>query len=259
VKRGKCRLCEKETDIHNSHLIARAFYLRLRGKGRGNTDPHIVTSEGARSTSYQYRQHLLCKTCESRFKDGGEDYVLGISAQPDPFPLLEIITAANSKYYRENSYKACDAISTPSIDRSKIIYFAVSVFWRASIVNWRMRDGTSSVRIMLGSRYNEEIRKYLMGEGALPRQCALEVNVATDLPSRNVIAAPNGKHNDKVAGFAFQACGIHYNFAVGGRISNSAYNLSILKQPQQWIVAFSFLEHPPFVLKQKEKGLGRFL
>jgi hypothetical protein len=246
VKHGKCKLCQLDKPLCESHLIPRAFYKRLRGTGTGNTDPYMVTSKGARSTSAQYQDHLLCLECETRFKDGGEDYVLGISATQTGFHIFDILQATTASFSRPdcNLYTAAE---TPTIDREKIAYFALSIFWRASIKTWKLRQG-KHVRIELGKKYNEELRKYLVGETRPPNSAAMSVAVTTDLKHRKVVFPPTGSVRGQSPGFSFLVCGIHFELAMGGTIPAYLKHLSILKGPEQYIVAYDFTEHPAFQL-----------
>jgi hypothetical protein len=247
VKRGICKLCLLERDLRKSHLIPRAFYKRLRGTGKGNTDPYLITGKGARSTSAQYQEHLLCLECETRFKDGGEDYVLDISATQTGFQIFDILQATTASFSRPDCslYTAAD---TPTIDREKLVYFAFCIFWRASVKSWPLRQGKHA-RIELGNKYNEETRQYLMGVAQPPTSAAVSVAVTTDILQRKVVFPPTGSVRGQSPGFSFMVCGIHFDFAIGGAVPTYLKNLSILKLPEQYIVTYDFTEHPPFRLK----------
>ncbi len=79
-------------------------------------------------------------------------------------------------------WRAYSAAETSTIDRAKLAYFALSVFWRASVHTWTSDDG-AEVRIEFGARYNEELRRYLIGATALPKKAALLVAACTDKAS----------------------------------------------------------------------------
>jgi hypothetical protein len=56
---------------------------------------------------------------------------------------------------------------SPTVDRDRLGYFALSVFWRASVHIWKQRDG-ASITIDLGKSYDESLRQFLLGQSALP-------------------------------------------------------------------------------------------
>ena len=66
----------------------------------------------------------------------------------------------------------------PRVD--EYLYFAASIFWRASARAWS--EDTSRERFALGSTYDEQFRLYLLGEADFPRNGRLFVHVWSDDP-----------------------------------------------------------------------------
>src|SRR6266851_5737539 len=54
----------------------------------------------------------------------------------------------------------------PGVEIGKLAYFGASMFWRASVHDWRVGTDKSS-RIALGL-FEEKLRRYLLGEIAFP-------------------------------------------------------------------------------------------
>lgn len=166
---GICKLCLEDKDLQNSHLMPRALYVKSRGPGKkGNQDPFVVTVEGGKQSSFQTKDYVLCRECEQRFSKNGEDYVMRIVTDREGrFPFLEMLNNAPTRTIGKDwiHYTVTD---TPDIDRDKLAYFALSVLWRASVHIWEQESG-KPVSIDLGKKYNEQVRRYLLG-GRLSRR-----------------------------------------------------------------------------------------
>src|ERR1700722_12658005 len=124
---GKCKLCLQTKELQNSHLMPRALYVKSRGPGdRGNQDPFVVTVEGSKQSSFQTKDYVLCRDCEQRFSQYGEDYVMGlVTKRNGQFPLLDLLNKATTRTVGKDwtHYSITD---TPNIDREKIAHFALS-------------------------------------------------------------------------------------------------------------------------------------
>ena len=147
----------------------------------------MVTKRVAIPSSRQPKDYLLCNECEQLFCRNGEDYAMRQVHNGKNFPLLETIRrslpierGADSETY------ALAAI--PSLDTAALAYYAVSVFWRASVHVWRLGD-SNTISIDLGP-YEELIRQYLLGQCAFPDTVALGMFVGTDSSSQNSLSPP---------------------------------------------------------------------
>src|SRR5207245_1882393 len=142
------------------------------------------------------------------------------------FPFLEMLETIKPTAEHPN-WKTYSAIDTPTIERDKISHFAISVYWRASVHTWEYEDG-SKIRIELGPKYNEQIRRYLLGETAVPRNLSLQVIACSDLVNRMTFFAPeeNQKHKDRT--FIFLARGFLFFFRVSNTLTEYQKRLSIV-------------------------------
>jgi hypothetical protein len=239
LKRGKCKLCLLEKDLQESHLMPRALYRKARGSGqKGNQDPHLLRASGRRPSSYQVTDYVFCRECEQRFSKNGEEYVMGLVTRQDlRFPFLEMLDAIPT-ITKTEKWRMYSAAQTPNIDRAKIAYFALSLFWRASVHTWQMDDG-EKVRIELGSKYNEEIRRYLLGEASIPHNAALLVTACTDRESQISFFMPGENKKVKDRSFGVGVRGLFFLF----RITNSQppwhARLSMINTPEEWISAYN--------------------
>jgi hypothetical protein len=234
---GICKLCLVNKDLRKSHLVPRSLYKKVRTRGAGNNEPGIrfVNGRTGRS-SHQFQDCVLCAECEHRFNVNGEDYVMRLTLRDGRLPLLEMLERARTTAERDG-LKAYSTADTPEVEREKLAYFGISVFWRASVHTWHDQDG-NPLRIELGNRYNEEIRRYLLGSAPPPPLAYLAVHVCTDELHRHIFYPPcrNIKHASKI--FEFLACGIRFTFGIGKSFPDLFRDSSILKRPNEWITSF---------------------
>jgi hypothetical protein len=161
---GQCKLCLQIRALQDSHLMPAALYRRGRLDGDPNPYPTMVTARGKFQTSKEIKDYVLCRECEQRFNRNGERYTMSQVAQKGggSFPLLQTLRscqqtkeAYGATYYGQSA--------TLTIDRDKIGYFALSVFWRAGAHSWRRPFGANN-QIHLGE-HQEMLRLYLLRAG----------------------------------------------------------------------------------------------
>lgn len=158
----QCRLClQHVTKLCRSHFLSAGIYKILRDDDEKNPNPWSITAKAAFQSSWQMTAPLLCGSCEQRFSKGGEDWVLRRCLQKDrTFPLMSILASRTPDVSSNGTpTRIYYAVKIPEIDISAIAYFAVSIFWRASIHPWN-DDG--SIPVNLGP-FQEQFRKYLLG------------------------------------------------------------------------------------------------
>lgn len=106
---GKCKLCDKEKELQNSHYVPKFIYDWLKKEGTGafrNPEKGInrIFQDGN-------KDYLLCYECEQKF-------------------------SKREKRFSENIFKPVvnDEITSFKIDDS-FIYLMVSIFWRLTLTN----------------------------------------------------------------------------------------------------------------------------
>jgi hypothetical protein len=215
MEQGICKLCLVEKPLCDSHLMPQGFYYRVLGE-EDNPHPVVVTERGSRESSLQVRGHVFCKDCEERFDRRGENYALRMVALRERFPLLEELESVKPSF-AQKEWRAYNQRDTPGIDRDALTYFALSVFWRASVHTWRSADkGGEPVRIDLGDQNNEVLRRYLLDEGPIPTTMTLFFVVCTDRFSKGSFYLPS--LSNKVGfqwNYGFAACGYFFSLMVG--------------------------------------------
>jgi hypothetical protein len=135
----------------------------------------VITPSKTITSSKQVSSYFLCKCCEGRFSDNGERHILDQCARPDgQFKLRKLLQAA-SPLYDTPKFKVYDAQALLGSKVDQYLYFAASVFWRASSHSWNETAGIS-----LGTKYQEQFRLYLLGQAAFPQNARIHVHVSSE-------------------------------------------------------------------------------
>ena len=239
---GTCKLCLNNRDLRDSHLMPRALYRMARGSGvKGNQDPHVLSAKGRKTSSHQIQDYVLCHECEERFNKNGENYVMRVvTKRTGQFPLLDMLTAIPTPLKGRN-WTAYVAAQTPGIERAKIAYFALSIFWRASVHTWEQESGEKT-RISLGKKYNEEIRRYLLGETPIPKNANLLVAVCTDELSQKIFFVPGENDKVKDGSFGVMVRGLFFQFRITNIPAPWQARLSMVNTPHEPISVWNCFE-----------------
>lgn len=156
---GQCALCLKEADLCRSHLISKRFYDGVKENGKTiKITENIATIPpgGGQATCY-----LLCKHCEDHFSRFEKIVLKDRCRGNDEFPLLEKAKKATNKHYLAgftDSYTLFPD-SNIEIDWKTYTLFALSVFWRCSVV---ARHQDTKQYFNAFGKYQEDIRKLLL-------------------------------------------------------------------------------------------------
>ncbi|MFZ0856024.1 MAG: hypothetical protein WAN10_04140 [Candidatus Acidiferrales bacterium] len=224
--------------------MPRALYRMARGLGtKGNQDPHLLTAKGGRPSSHQVKDYVLCWDCEQRFSKNGEHYVMGLLTKRNKiFPLLEMLNNV-APTMKGPSWKMYSSSDTPIIDRDKVAYFAISVFWRASVHTWELENGEQT-RIRLGDKYNEQVRKYLLGETSVPKNASLQVIVCSDVTNQNTFFPPQENQKVRDRSVIFLARGVLFFFRMSSTLQGFQQRLSVVNNKQGWITTRNCADRP---------------
>lgn len=175
-----CGLCLKPSKLQDSHLLPAALY-KLSRDSTGGTDPNpvVVTRSKAITSSKQVSSPFLCEDCEQRFSDNGERYVLAQCARPNGQCKLRELLQAASPLFDTPKFKVYDVQPLLGNKVEQYLYFAASVFWRASAHSWKMGNDLVG-QISLGAKYQEQFRLYLLGQTAFPQNARIVLHVSSE-------------------------------------------------------------------------------
>ena len=209
-----CKLCKLDRELRESHFLPAAVYAQLRENTQQNPNPVLMTSRISLTTSKQITGRVLCAECEQRFSRLGETWVLANMARPEGFPIQEALVAAKPIAANETfAYYSSAAVA--AINMEALVYFALSMFWRASAHMWRNVSGFME-GIELGP-FEESIRRFLLGD-KFPTDTVILVSV---WPTTDVLPAAYTPRRGRAPGyhcFNFLIPGLEFKLLTGRQI-----------------------------------------
>lgn len=216
-----CSLCREERTLMKSHLLPRAIYSDLKGFFSDDNDDLVIADFKGNSaffSDFQYKQPLLCEDCEDRFNKHGEKFVLQeYNKRKDKFDLLEKLNDLPTYHSIQGDYWY-DPSDYKNLSPEKYLYFASSIFWRASITKWRKLP--SDYKNALGPTYTEKFRKYLLNKGIFPKNACLVVFVDNAKCLSRMAAFPSVSKESGYHQHTFIIPGIKFVLLVGKKVIN---------------------------------------
>jgi len=133
---GTCALCRAVAPLCDSHLMPTAVFRLLRRLTGTNRHPIVFGPGYAYQTSRQMKAHLLCRDCEARFDQRGEKWVMANCHRgANSFKLRTAITSRPPDELWKD-IRVYSLTNNPILGQSAadmLVYFALSVFWRAGV------------------------------------------------------------------------------------------------------------------------------
>jgi len=228
-KSNRCYLCLQERELRESHLLPKALYRLVRAGTRSpNAHALQITRYGRQSSSRQATQPLLCAECESRFDRCGENWVLRHCYRGRGRFRLRTMLEQSQPLYTSSDLAIYCGSHIPEVNVEQLVYFCISVFWRASVKDW-WSSGHKYESINLGTKYQEEIRRYLLGDLKLPDSFAVTVilsNLTKPVLAFNfpVSSRIEGAHSHRL-----HIPGMTFLLAVGKQAGQSLSEIDILR------------------------------
>ena len=202
---GVCKLCHKTAKLCKSHYLGRVLYKLSRV---GGEDPVVMTPKLVTITPRQMWAHLLCEVCEQKLNKLGEKPVLKLfNDASDNFPLLNRMNLAiPHKVEGKAIIYSGEAIG---IDTEPLAHYALGVLWKGSVHKWiTLKRQESTVDL---GKYQEPIRRYLVGEAGFPNGVYITVTVCIDLGSQITIYAPSKLEETQYPTNSFLARGLWFH------------------------------------------------
>ena len=122
---------------------------------------------------------------------------------------------------------------------NRLLYFGVSVFWRASVAPWK--DRGRNLRLISLGRYEEEFRRYLLGEVQFPAKAALILHISKEVVPEMTVAFPRTNRDFGFFRHKFYVPGLLFIMYVGNRMPDSAVEGSLNSQEKAvaWLCNFT--------------------
>lgn len=229
----QCALCLQVGNLQKSHLLPASLYRKARTPVLPNPNPMVVTARASVQSSLQVADYLLCRDCEQLFSSKGEQYVMTQVFDGRRFPLLDTLRSTTGQKMG-SEFVAYSQRTTPNVDRNKLGYFALSIFWRASVHVWKRR-GEAPITIDVGKSYNESLRQFLVGQAGFPSNVVVYVMACTDGTSQECFFAPSLGFKGNYHTYTFQAKGLLFFMTVGKLIPPELINFCTVSGPERWI------------------------
>jgi len=228
-----CKLCRSSSDLRVSHFIPAAAYKIL---ARLNQSPPVVVSDKvAIQSGKQMEDYLLCSTCERRFSENGENWVLGHCFRGDNNFKLKSMILTQEALWGNDGIKAYPAANVPEIKIDKLAYFAASIIWRGAVHQWKL-DRIPVTRLEIGPKYEKELRQYLMGKAPFPSNAVVWVSVIPTDELSHTFTPPFGEKDlRQFWKYRFTVLGLRFIFLLGNRLDKEARLMCSYRSPENWI------------------------
>lgn len=174
---GECALCRRRRRLMESHIMPKALYRLVRNPGSKNPHPVVASPSRRGKSSFQVTSRLLCAECEARFDHNGEAWVMRHCYRGCGVFRLREILQQSAPVIEDQEVLVYSASDSPAIDVGQLVYFCCSIFWRASVREWSV-FGERLEPIDLGKKYQEELRRYLLGEDDFPHTATASIFVS---------------------------------------------------------------------------------
>jgi hypothetical protein len=216
---AECGLCKKIKSLRNSHLLPAAVYKLSRTPTiKKDPNPVLVTNKKALTSSKQVSTPFLCEDCEQRFSKYGETYVLAQCARPNSqFNLRELIKTA-SPLIDIPEGKVYNVQPLLGSNVGRYLYFAASVFWRASAHSWKIGNEIVG-QISLDKQFQDQLRLYLLGETNFPQNARIFVHVSSEAQPDMITVFPCSTKVNGVSRYKFYILGLLFILFIDNDLS----------------------------------------
>lgn len=248
----ECALCLEARPIVSSHLVPSGFYKLMRDNRQQNPNPILIGESRTTQTSSQIEAPLLCAVCEERFNRQGERWVLQNCFRDKGDFKIQTELLAAAPLHRLEQVTVYPGSRMPGVDVEALVYFGISVFWRAGAREWRLHD--HSKRLDLGP-YQEDLRLYLMTQGPFPKHAALWINVSPAPEPQLVGVFPHGGRRDEYHQFTFAVPGLAYHLFLGKRMPAVTRVMCSATSPERFIYVSTNLDD--FVIHSLASSISR--
>jgi hypothetical protein len=222
----------------DSHLIPAALFAYCDTPEMG---PVRVGGGVVFTTDRQIHDYLLCKVCEDVLNRGGEAWMNPkFCTMQRVFPFYELLVSGPVAE-NEPDGGLYFAASNPLLDTEKVAHFAMGIFWKASVHSWK--GGEVDPMIELG-RYSDQVRTWLRGETAFPKNVCLSVMVSPPRRAQITLNAPMEGERTACRNFIMHFLGILFTMSVGNQI-----------EPELRPTCFSDNPNRPIIVSEGITGL----
>jgi hypothetical protein len=234
-----------------SHIMPKALYRLVRNPRSKNPHPVVAVPSRRGKSSFQVTSRLLCTECEARFDHNGEAWVMRHCYRGHGVFRLREILRESAPVVQDPEMLVYSASELPPIDVGQLVYFCSSVFWRASVRGWSL-FGEKFEPINLGNKYQEELRRFLLGEHDFPDTATVSIFVSQLNNPLLTFCFPESFRSNSRHTHQMHIPGITFLLTMGKALYSTWLNNCVFRSPH----------HPIYVSKlfdqavQKDIGLA---
>lgn len=252
---GVCKLCQKCGELQNSHYLPKAAYRVNRAPQLNNPHPVVLSNNELLQSSAQLSDYLLCSDCEQRFSKNGESWVLANIPRDygEKFTVFDVLNAEVA-IWEEGGNKAYAGANVKSLDMEKLVYFAVSVFWRGAVHVWESSLHSRAHDVQL-FEYEEPIRKFLLGTAPLSEDVTVAVYVCPNGRKLNAMLVPWAAHLPQCSRYIFYISGLGFVLQFAHKLGPHFRESCAHHSPSKVIfVSIEFEKAIKDILREEVKG-----
>ena len=240
---GVCKLCLQTRPLQDSHYLPKGAYKINRAPALKNASPVVLSNEQLLRSSAQLSDYLLCSDCEQRFSRNGEAWVLGNVPRNygEKFPILDALNA-ETPLLVDGGTKLYAGAKVKSLDIQKIVYFAVSVFWRGAVHQWTSSLRSEAPEVHLCA-YEETIRQFLLGTSPLSDDVALTIFVCPNGSVLNAMLVPWESHLPECSRYFFYVSGLGFVLHFADKLPQNFRKVCAYHSPDGVIVVSTEFEN----------------
>jgi hypothetical protein len=146
--------------------------------------------------------------CEQRFSKNAEAWVLRNIPRNhgEKFPIVDGLSA-EEPLLADGGTKVCAGAKVRCVEMGKLVYFAMSIFWRGAVQAWESSLHSEAPDVHLCG-HEEPIRQFLLGASPLSEDVRLTVYVCPNGSVLNAIFIPMDAQLPQCSRYLFYVSGL---------------------------------------------------
>lgn len=246
---GQCKLCNKNKELKNSHIIPNAMFRRIL---KANNGWAITFQDDVESwvkrTSESWSEYLLCADCEKFLNEKYEQYSISV-----------LRNGSNSVAVSRHE----NGIKINALDGVIFQLFFISILWRAAVSSL---DVYSKVKL---SHQAEEIRRSLLDHKKISTSLVdLRISRLQDKTKngytlenlKNILVSPFLRKHETNISFCFLLEGFFVEFFLPGFKMNEKAKFGVMKPSEDiLLIPYISISNIPEVVDLVAIAVGKHL
>jgi hypothetical protein len=216
VERGICKLCLRQKELMDSHLIPKSVYPLCAAPG---LDPVMIRHDVILPTQRQIHWHLLCAECEDILNKGGEGWAVPLLAeQMGRFPLFDLLEP-KGLFASDPELSVYHGAKLPAFKTEKLVHLAMGIFFKAGVHSFQKT--VHKPLISLGV-IHAPTRRFVLGDGPFPRETVLMLSLTPSPVKYACFTVPMQTRNEHAKQYFFYLPGLRFTLVTGPRVKEAS-------------------------------------